>query len=327
MADPLGTTAQMIQRGLRLPHLRLMIALDSTGQISGAATQMGMTQPAASRLMAELERIFDVKLYDRHARGILLTEAGKLLANRAGATLHDLGGVFDDIALLTSGARGIVRIGTVTGPGLEIVLPIIRKMRVTYPEIEFDVLVDTSDKLAEALLRHELDFYIGRIPASLDPRAVTMRQIGTEPISLAVRREHPLLRHAALSLADCLSYDWVMQPQGGLMRFTAETYLLERGLRPPERVVSTSSLLLTLALVSDSNAIAPIATSVAELYTSSSRLGSNIRLLDVAHGMQVAPYSLIRARTAAPNPAVRRVLDQLELQLNEIAPSVTRPPL
>lgn len=314
-----GATAQMIRRGLRLPHLRLIIALDDTGQISGAATQMGMTQPAASRLLGELERTSGAKLYERHARGVMLTEAGRVLARKARAMLQDLDGAFDEIALLTSGARGIVRIGTVTGPGLEIVLPIIREIRVTYPEIEFNVLVDTSDKLAEALLSHDLDFYLGRLPNGLDPRAVSLRRIGTEPISLAVRQGHPLLRRESLSLADCLAYDWVMQPPGGLMRLTAETYLLERGLRPPARVLSTSSLLLTLALISDTNAIAPIASSVADLYTSASRLGSNLRILDVAQDIQVTPYSLVSRLDSEPNPAVRRVLTQMEQRLDQMA--------
>ncbi len=321
-----GSTARLIQRGLRLPQLRLMIALQETGQISGAASQMGMTQPAASRLLGELERTAGTKLYDRHARGVILTEAGRLLARRARATLQDLDGAFDEIALLTSGARGSVRIGTVTGPGLEIVLPIIREIRVTYPEIEFNVLVDTSDKLAEALLSHDLDFYLGRLPAGIDPRAVTLRRIGTEPISLAVRQGHPLLRRTVLTLAECLAHDWVMQPPGGLMRLTAETYLLERGLPPPARVFNTSSLLLTLALISDTNAIAPIATSVAELYTSASRLGSNIRILDVAQDITVTAYSLVCRRDSEPAPAVRRVLAQLSHRLDQFDAEATPTP-
>jgi DNA-binding transcriptional LysR family regulator len=323
MAYSAGTTTELIQRGLRLPHLRLMIALDDTGQISGAAAQMGMTQPAASRLIAELERTCGAKLYERHARGVVLTEAGRLLAQRARATLHDLDVAFDEIALLTSGARGIVRIGTVTGPGIELILPITREMRITFPEIEFNVLIDTSDKLAEALLSHDLDFYIGRLPAKVDSSAVEMRRIGKEPVSLVVRQGHPLLRRDPLKLEDCLTHDWVMQPPGGLMRLTAESYFLERGLRPPAKVLSTSSLLLTLGLVCDTNAIAAIATSVADLYTSPDRLGSRIRVLPVAEDIYVTPYSLIRRRDSDQSPTVRRVLTQLEIRLDQLNVSLS----
>ncbi len=319
MTSQAGATTELIQRGLRLPHLRLMIALDDTGQISGAAAQMGTTQPAASRLIAELERTSGAKLYERHARGVELTAAGRLLAQRARAALHDLDTAFDEIALLTSGARGIVRIGTVTGPGIELILPVTRETRVTFPEIEFNVLVDTSDKLAEALLSHDLDFYIGRLPASLDSSAFEMQRIGLEPVSLVVREGHPLLHRHPLQLEDCLTFDWVMQAPGGLMRLAAEAYLLDRGLRPPARVLSTSSLMLTLGLICDTNAIAPIARSVADLYTSPTRLGSRIRVLPVAEDFQVAPYSLVRRRDSEPNPAVRRVLMQLEERISYVA--------
>lgn len=308
----------LIQRGLRFSQLRLIVGIQDTGQISGAASQLGITQPAASRLLSELEKTTNCKLYERHPRGVALTDAGKLLAVRARATLQELDTAFDEMSLISSGARGMVRIGTVTGPGLELILPIVREMRVTYPEIEFDVLVDTSDKLSEALVAHDLDFYVGRLLGDIDPRAVTLRPIGPEPLALVVRDGHPLLRKETLTLKDCLFYDWVMQPKGGLMRVATEKYLLEHDLAPPARVFSTSSLLLTLAMISDTNAITPIARSVAELFTASSQIGSNIRVLDVAHDMTVGAYSLVQRRGHDQSPAVARVIAQLEMRLDQM---------
>ncbi|PRY77694.1 DNA-binding transcriptional LysR family regulator [Yoonia maritima] len=314
-----GQTARLIQRGLRFSQLRLIVCVEDTGQISTAADQLGMTQPAASRLLSELEKTSGCKLYERHPRGVDLTEAGHVLAARARKTLQELDSAFDEISLINSGARGIVRIGTVTGPGLELILPVVRELRVTYPDIEFDVLVDTSDKLSEALLAHNLDFYLGRVLGNTDPRAVTLRPVGPEPIALVVRNGHPLLRNTNLTLKDCLAYDWVMQATNGLMRSATETYLLEHDLEPPARVLSTSSLLLTMGLISDTNAITPIARSVAELFTNPAQLGSNVRILDVAHDMSVGAYALIQRRGSDPSPAVRRVLNQLKARLDQIS--------
>ena len=318
-----GQTDRLIQRGLRFSQLRLIVSIQDTGQISSAAGLLGITQPAASRLLADLEKATACKLYERHPRGVVLTEAGIAFAARARATLHELDGAFADLSLMNAGARGVVRIGTVTGPGLELIMPIIRELRITYPDIEFDVLVDTSDKLSEALLAHDLDFYIGRLLATMDPRAVTLRPIGPEPLALIVRAGHSLLNKPDLTLKDCLDYDWIMQSQTGLLRRTAEKYIMEHGLQPPMRVVSTSSLLMTLALISETNAIAPIARSVGDLFTKSSRLGSNIRTLDLAQDMIVEPYSLIQRRGYEPTPAVQRVLTQLETRLETIQKSET----
>ncbi|WP_172330935.1 LysR family transcriptional regulator [Mangrovicoccus sp. HB161399] len=302
-----GTRDDFIRRGLRFSQLRLLVALKETGQVSAAASQLAITQPAASRLMAELERLSEARLYDRHARGVTLTEAGERLAGRARAVLSQLDDAHVEMQDLARGAQGEVRIGAVTGPALELVLPAIRELRVTFPEIRISVQVDTSDKLAEGLSVRGLDFYIGRLHENIDSRLVEMQLIGPEPVALIVRRHHPLTRSGPATLEDCLAFDWVMQPPGGMQRQTVEQYLLERGLSLPDRILGTASLLLTLALISETNAIAPVARAVARFFAESQSLGGNIAILDIDSDMSVAPYSLIRRRDRDLSAAAERV--------------------
>ncbi|WP_158971375.1 LysR family transcriptional regulator [Chachezhania sediminis] len=305
----------LVRQGLRFSQLRLLVALAETGQVSAAAAQLAITQPAASRLLSELERMVGSPLYNRHAKGILLTEPGALLAARARSILRHLDDTSHALAEMTRGIRGLVRIGAVTGPALEIVLPVIRDLRVTYPEIEITVQVDTSDKLAEGLMSEALDFYVGRLPDEVDARAFQMQRIGPEPVGLVVRLEHPLARRDSVTLDDCLIYDWVMQPPGGLQRRTVETYLLENGYPLPKRILGTSSLLLTMAIISDTNAVAPVARSVGEFYAARSGLGGNIRLLDVPGDIAVTPFSLVRRAGETPPPQTARVLDLVERRI------------
>ena len=305
---PDGSTAALMRRGLRLPQLRLLIAVADLGQISGAASLVGMTQPAASRMLTELERTIGTPLYQRHPRGVALTAAGTLLARRARSALQHLDTAFDEMDSLATGTGGLVTIGTVTGPGVELILPLIRDLRVTYPEIAFDVLVDTSDVLADALMAGRIDFYLGRMLANVSARDVTATIVGAEPVALIVRKDHPLLRRADLTLEDTLAFDWVMQAAGGLMRQAVDAYLLQAGLPPPQRVLTTSSLVLTLGILSDTNVVAPVARSVAEVLVAPSRMNSDIRILPVAPDMAVSPYALVCRRNAVPIPAVARVL-------------------
>lgn len=315
----------LIRQGLRFSQLRLLVALEESGQMSGAAAQLSITQPAASRLMAEMERMVGAPLYTRHARGVSLTETGQLVARNARSILHQLDHTQASVIEMTRGARGLVRIGAVTGPALEIVLPVIRDLRVTYPEIEITVNVDTSDKLAEELLAQDLDFYIGRLPEGVDARAFHMRRIGPEPVVLIVRPDHPLARRETIALEDCLIYDWVMQPPGGLQRRTVETYLLENGYAVPRRILGTSSLLLTLAIISDTNAVAPMARSVGEFYAAKAALGGNIRLLDVAPDMAVSPYSLVRREAGTLSPPAARVFGMVEQAIMDRVPEGAAP--
>lgn len=308
---PTSSSGALLRHGLKLSHLRLIAAVEETGQISAAASQLSMTQPAASRMLAEIERRVSAQLYQRHPRGITLNEAGLRLAERARRVLRELEEAGIEIAALSQGRRGRVEIGAVTGPALEVVLPAIRQARVTHPEIEIGVQVDTSDKLAEALVSRRLDLYLGRHLGTVDPASLELERIGPEPLSLIVREGHPLANRKAPTLADCLGYDWVLQPPEGLLRRTAELYLLEHGHGMPARIVSTASLLMTLGLVRSSNAIAPVARSVARFYGGDEGLRGAIRTLAVAEDMTVSAYSLVTRRAEPLSPAAERMRDIL----------------
>jgi DNA-binding transcriptional LysR family regulator len=309
---------RLVRRGLKLSHLRLLAALGNTGRISAAAAQLAISQPAASRLMSEVERIAGAALYRRHARGVELTEAGLHFSKLAQRMLGDLDAASREIEELDAGRRGIVSIGAVTGAALEHVLPVLRQLRVTHPRINANVVVDTSDKLALLLLADQLDFYIGRIPADIERSAFVADPIGPEPVSLIVREGHPLTRHAELSLSRCVEYDWVMQPVGGLMRQTVEAYLMERGIDLPARIISTSSILMTLALISQSNAIAPLARAAAYFFGNADGLGGRIATLPVAEDLAVLPYLLLRPSHRPFSPVSRLVHEQIRNRINAV---------
>ncbi|AXS42719.1 LysR family transcriptional regulator [Breoghania sp. L-A4] len=292
----------LVRRGLRFSHLRLIAALKESGQISAAAARMAISQPAASRMVAEMEDILGVSLYTRHARGVTLTRYGERLAVRAQGMLQGLDDTAREIVEMERGMRGTVSIGAVTGPALDLVLPTVRKARVTHPRISVTVTVDTSDRLAEALLASGVDFYIGRILGDVDRSKFQALSIGLEPMSLIVRVDHPLTRGPEATLRDCVAYDWVLQPHGGLQRRTVESHLMAQGLPLPQKVLSTASLMLTLAAVTQTNAIAPVAKAVADFCIQEQGLGARVvSLMDSAFA--IPPYSLVSLSERALSPA------------------------
>lgn len=306
--DPLPSGRdRLVRRGLKLSHLRLLAGLAETHQISAAAQQLAMSQPAASRLLAELDGIAGVGLYRRHARGISLTEPGAALAAWARKVLYDLDAADRQIAEMESGLSGTVSLGAVTAPAIEILLPVLRQVRVTHPGISTNVTVDTSDKLAELMLAGRLDFFIGRIPQEVDHSLFSARLIGQEPVSFVVRENHPLMRVASPSIEACLAHDWVLQAPGGLLRHTVETWLLEQGFELPTRVLSTSSMLMTLALIAQSNAVAPLSRAVAEFFSRPDGLGARIAILPIDHDLAVPAYSILRPARRELSPASRTI--------------------
>lgn len=292
----------LIRQGIKLSHLRLILAVKATGQISAAARDLAISQPAASRLSAELERIVGVKLYDRHPRGIILSEYGERLAARARNLLSELNEAGRELVELSTGMSGAVRIGSVTGPAVELVLPAVKQASDSYPKIDVSVNVSTSDVLAADLLADHLDFFIGRIPADQNPRQFQAVFLVEEPIRLIVREGHPLVGAASPSLAECAAYDWVLQPEGTLLRHTVENYLAANGVGLPRNFLSTSSLFLTLAAIVQTDAIAPVARSFADLIGRDT-LGGKIETLPVAMDLATSPYALISRVKRSLSPA------------------------
>lgn len=306
----------LLRRGLKLSHIRLIAALKDAGQMSAAATQLNISQPAASRLAAELETIIGVDLHIRHPRGVTLTRYGKHLATRAQTLLQGLQDAGREITELQEGLRGSVAIGAVSGPSIELVMPVIAELRLTHPQLSLNIIVDTSILLADALIAGTLDFYLGRIPDNLNPRIFKTRIIGEEPISIVVRNNHPLAEKKRLDLKDLSTYEWVMQDEGSLLRRTVEAYLIKNGVSLPERVLSTTSTLLTLVTVSQTDALAPLASAVAAFISDRNRLGGNITALDITPDLAVSPCYLISKEKEPLSPAASIVYDTIVAQLS-----------
>ncbi|MFS2177383.1 LysR family transcriptional regulator [Rhizobium pisi] len=299
----------LLRAGLKLNHLRMIVAIEDSGQISAAAEVLNISQPAASRMLSEMESITKTQLYERVARGVVLTTFGAALARRARKILLELREASREIGELKSGKGGSVFIGAVTAPAMSLVVPAINRVRKAYPGIEINIQVETSNVLARELLAARHDFIIGRIPDDLNPRLFEVTEIGIERACLIVHSRHPLLTQKVSSLVDLKDYDWVFQPPGTLLRRTIEDIFLSRGVALPENIVNTSSLLLTCAIVCETDAIAPIAIDVAQFLASQSSNASDVRMLPIDFDINVKPYSLITARERALPPSARLLYD------------------
>ncbi len=299
----------LVARGLKLSHLRMMAAFADTAHIGQAAYAIGITQPAASRLLAEVEKICGYAVHIRSGRGVELTEVGSALATRAARILIELRDTAREVDEFGKGSVGQVAIGAVTAPALDIVLPAVREARFAYPNIQIDVAVSPSDILFSQLVQGKLDFIIARIPAGADASAVFAQEVAGEPVELVVRRSHPLAKTAALTIKDLAAFDWVLPSRGNPMADAVLAHFARLGYPPPSQRLTTSSFLLTLALLQQSNAIAPLSSAVAAQFAGDED-GALVRL-KIDFGIAVSPFSII-TRAAGPMPlAARNVLDIL----------------
>lgn len=295
---------RLIGRGLKLTHLRLIAALGEVGQLTAAGRSLRLTQPAASRLLAEAEAIAGHRLCERQPKGIAMTPAGAALARRARRVLGEIAEASREIGDVAEGRLGTVRVGAVTAPAIDLVVPALQRLQRLHPGLTAQVDVTTSDVLVPNLLRSRHDFVIGRVPSGFDPRPLDIRWLGVENIALLVRANHPLAQRPRVSASALAPYDWLMQPPGSLLRSTVEDALLAVGAEPPNCLISTASLIVTLTHLTRSNAIAPVSTEVARLLAGSGGIGRAVTPLTIDFSMKVKPYGLIRLRgLRLPRPA------------------------
>lgn len=304
-------THNFLNRGLKLTHLQLIAALSRTGGMQSAADQLSIAQPAASRLATEIERIVGQKIHRRAGRGIELTPAGHALAKRAIRSLREIEDAQNDIAEIGKGLVGNVRIGSVTGPAIEYILPVLREARLAMPNVSISVEVATSDILGEHLVSGEVDFVLGRLPEGHNAALFNENPIAPEPVSFIARKDHALVRATNVTSEQLLEFDWVLPFEGTILYNAIEQALRLRSLSFPTQCYNTSSFLLTLALVRQSNAIAPIATSVTDVFATKDD-ETSLHVVRTDFEINVETFSLLKLADRAFTPSTQAVFELVQ---------------
>jgi len=282
-------------RNLRPAQARLIAAIERHGQLQVAASECGMTQPAASRLLAELERQLETRLFVRTPKGMEPTPPGTLLARHAARMVFDLGQLSEEFAELQTGKGGLVRVGAVTGPALGQLVPAIQRLKQQAPMVNISVEVAPSLVLTQALERGDLDFVLARLPPHVDQRDFEIEPARNEIVQLLVRDEHPMLGQGPVSIGSLHRLPWILQDRGAPIRQAIEAAFHDEGLVAPNDVITTSSLLVIIALLKESDAIAPMSMEVIELMLEPP-VSAGFRRLELKRQVVVDPYLIIRGR-------------------------------
>jgi len=298
-----------ISRQLKPPHLRLILRIAETGKLQSAAEGIAISQPAASRLLSEIEAIVGAPLFHRHAKGMVPTSIGDTILPHARQILQGLDRLETDVLQVTRGRAGSIRIGTVTGPAVGMVVPVIRALKQEAREVEFSIEVAPSAALMRGLEEGRFDFIIARPPSDYNSRNFRIYPARNEVVSMVVCRDHPLASRKAVRLRDLTGYEWVLQDRDTPIRTAIEAAFHAHQVKMPEQVTNTSSLLVVLALLEGSTAIAPQSHEVAELL-SVSDLDVKVSRLDLVEDITVSPFFVIVQQDRQLSPVVELVLKE-----------------
>lgn len=295
-----------VQTRLRLRHLQLLIALDERNSLGGAAEEIGMTQPAASKSLKELEDILGVQLFSRVGRGVIATPYGQAVTDYAKQVFDRLGELREDLVAIERADIGRVRIGAVSATTPELMATVVVRLKQSHPRLNLMIQVDTSDVLMEALEAERIDLVIGLIPDGWAPQPLIYEPLSEEGLSVVVRPDHPVVAGSEeRSLGSLLPYPWMLHPYTSPMRQLVDHAFLRAGVSPPENVVETSSMLTTVGVVMRSDMVSVMSTPVARFFAERGVL----HILPIEIQRRWAPYGLILQKDKRMTPALKIVID------------------
>ena len=196
-------------------ELRYFLAVAESGSLSAASRQLFVATSAISRQIRRLEQQAGVALFDRHARGMVLNDAGKIFEHRLRQSQRDMEATLSEIKGLTAIRRTAIRIACTEGVAYDLLPTICSRFREQYPSVSFYLQTGNTRQVSESLQHGECDI---ALQFCLHPeRGVQIVGSWPAPVLVVMSARHPLASHH-FHLQDLSSYPVALTDQTTTVR-------------------------------------------------------------------------------------------------------------
>ncbi|HTT12084.1 MAG TPA: LysR substrate-binding domain-containing protein [Burkholderiaceae bacterium] len=306
---------------LKMRQMALLLQLEQKRSIVHAADAIGISQPAASKLLAELEDALGVRLYERHARGVEPTWYGEILTRHLRSATSEIRRAEEEISALKSGLAGTASIGTVVTPATSLVPLAVAELKRHSPRVLVRIERDHSDVLVSRLLAGALDLAVARVGDTSEPGELDFVPLGDEPQSVIARSGHPLARKRGLRIADLAEQAWILPPAGTALRVELDAMFLAHGLVPPLNVVEATSLVVALNLLQLSDMLVSLPQVAVRPFCKAGLL----TVLPIEIGVRMDSFGIVTRKGRTLSPGAQALLAVLQQQAARVR-STAAPP-
>jgi len=319
------TIARNLRNRLRYKHLHLLVTLNTSQNLHRASESLHMSQPAATRMLHEIENMFDCELFERLPRGMRPTTLGLELIRFAESALVGLDRCAEDLIARQAGGYGYLSIGTIMGAAPNLVMDTIASIKASHPQLRIRIMGDTSDYVIRLLAQGSIDLAIARRSAATDREHYAFEQLGNERLLMVVRANHPLIRQENLTLPDLIKqWPWILQPETSPARQGFDEALQRLALAPPTDIIECTSVYAMEQLLQLTDAIMVLSDTALH---SALNMGS-VAVLPVTLDIQLAPFGLLRRKGEVPHREMQlftALLREKYAQQADAARTVTQP--
>jgi len=246
------TTTGLIQRlprHLKMGELRVFVAVLEHRSFRKAATVLHLSQPAVTKAIAGLEDTLGFKLFDRVAHGVEPTVHGRSFAPRAIAIFDELRRAAQDLTLLSSGAQGSLRIGTLPMPAIPFLPVAINRLIDAHPGIFLSVVEERETELLDRLRKRDIEIAILRLALVEPGDDMQTVPLFSEKLCVVANNNHPLASRRSLQWSELLQQRWVMSPADCFFYEFVQRTLDRLDMPMPQHVVEAASINIQFNMV------------------------------------------------------------------------------
>jgi DNA-binding transcriptional LysR family regulator len=297
-----------IGRRLRLRDLHVFFCVVEHGSLGKAASHLGVSHPAVSQLIADLEHAVGARLLDRSSRGVVPTIYGRALLARGRAAFDELKQGIRDIEYLADPTAGELTFACPETNAL-ILSPIIEAFCRRHPHVILNVSDEGITTFAARLRDRSHDFAFQRLrgqPVPDDPLFddLNVEILFDDELIVACGMESELARRRKIDLADLVNEPWILAASDSWNHKIIAEAFRARGLRMPNIRVRTFSVHLRSSLAASGRFITTFPKSVAHL----ARERFSLKVLPVVLPAQPWPVAIITLKSRTLSPVVERFI-------------------
>jgi DNA-binding transcriptional LysR family regulator len=300
-------------RHLKFRELNYLVTLSRISSIHRAAALHGISQPALSKMLRELEAVLGFKVFERSRQGVAPTRLGEIVIAQAVQMLSSLDALSQRLDAERHGHRRVYRVGATPNPALRLIPGAYILARETFPDLVIELVESSTDELLLAVRRGEFSLVVARSTPLNDRAVIEQTPLYAEAGVVVARTGHPAAQRRHGKLQPLLAYPWIL-PQVGPTRSAIERAFMRAGCNPPlpSFINYTTQLVCGVLTRSDALSVLPLGA-----VTPAVEAGS-IAIVSTAADFQLPAYAVYKPLQAAVDPA----LQCLERSILQVAASL-----
>jgi DNA-binding transcriptional LysR family regulator len=238
---------------VELNQLRHVLAAARARNLTLAARELDISQPALSKSIRILEKELGATLFERGRFGVRLTSFGEAVLLHSQAIEAQTQSLKTQVESLKRGSSGLVRIGCGASAATALIPLALSRFVEKCPDVKFNILYGLNRSLLPWVRSGEIEFSLSFAPTFSGDSDLVYEPLYNETGAIVARHGHPLASARNVSVARLAACKWVLSQSLPLDRLWFQNIFLSHGVNPPDVTVETDSTVLMKSLVSSSD--------------------------------------------------------------------------